>query len=362
MPFRRRGDVLVAVVHHPDRALGLEGEEARMEGQDRGVLLLATEPAAGLGLDDADLVLGQREPGRHRGVDVVRALEAAVDGHAALRLGHGDHHHRLDVQLLLVARPVRPLEDEVGGPQRGHRVAAGQLVAGELLAALLRIEDGLEWFRTRVERRQRDGQGRPVGRRHQREGLSVVADLAADGDEDRLVVMDEADDVRAGDVVGGRDDDPVPRERLLEVEGDEPGMRLGRADRAAVPGPGEDEIVGVQRLAGQLAGSLAAEWRRACAPDRGPAGDHRDRRRVGLGGRAASSGWAGGCGRRGRGGLLRSRLCRPVLGRVKPSCGQSRPCRRPRPGVAPVCWPSRTTGTPATRTWSMPIGNWRGSS
>ena len=36
--------------------------------------------------------------------------------------------------------------------------------------------------------------------------------------------------------------------------------------------------------------------------------------------------------------------------------GQSRPLRRPRPGVAPVCTPSATTSVPATMTCSMPIG------
>ena len=43
----------------------------------------------------------------------------------------------------------------------------------------------------------------------------------------------------------------------------EPGVRVGRADRRAVPGAREDEVVGVLRLAGQLGRALAAERRRA---------------------------------------------------------------------------------------------------
>ena len=53
--LRRRREVLVAVVDHPDRLAGLAGEERGVEGDDRGVLLLAAEPAAGLGLDDLGL-------------------------------------------------------------------------------------------------------------------------------------------------------------------------------------------------------------------------------------------------------------------------------------------------------------------
>ncbi len=42
--------------------------------------------------------------------------------------------------------------------------------------------------------------------------------------------------------------------------------------------------------------------------------------------------------------------------------GQSVPCRRARPGSAPVWTPSATTGVPATITCSMPIGKLRGAS
>ena len=79
-------------------------------------------------------------------------------------------------------------------------------------------------------------QGRPVGRGEQRQRLGVVLDLAADRDEDRLVALDRADDVLAGDVGRGDDDDLRPVERRIELERVEGGVRVGRADRRAVPG------------------------------------------------------------------------------------------------------------------------------
>jgi hypothetical protein len=85
----------------------------------------------------------------------------------------------------------------------------------------------------------------------------VVPDLAADGHEDRLVRLDAVDEVLAGDVRCGRDDDAVPRAVLIEVDRNETGMSLGRSDRPPVPGARDDEIVGVLRRAGELVGALA---------------------------------------------------------------------------------------------------------
>ena len=50
----------MAVVDHPDRLAALQREQRRVEGDDRGVLLLAAEPAAGLGLDDLGLLADRR--------------------------------------------------------------------------------------------------------------------------------------------------------------------------------------------------------------------------------------------------------------------------------------------------------------
>ena len=80
----------------------------------------------------------------------------------------------------------------------------------------------------------------------------------------------------------------------------EAGVRLGRADRGAEPGAGEDEVVGVLRLAGELRRALAAERRRG--PRTAGSGsvdrdDERRRVRRGAGRRgrrpAARCAWSG---------------------------------------------------------------------
>jgi hypothetical protein len=76
--------------------------------------LLAAEPAAGLGLDDLGLGVVEAERPLHRLVDVVGALEAAVDRDAAVLARDRDHRVVLDVELLLVTDAVRALEDVIG--------------------------------------------------------------------------------------------------------------------------------------------------------------------------------------------------------------------------------------------------------
>ena len=188
-----------------------------------------------------------------------------MDGHPAVVAGHGDHRVVLDVQLLLVAHPVLALDHQGRAGQRRFDVAGLDLEMGEDLAAQQRIEDRLERLGAQRHVGDRLAQERPVGRRDEGDRLGVVADLV-DG-QDRLVVLDRVDDVRAGNV-GGRDDhDPRPVERRIELHADQPGARLGRADRLAVPRAGKDQVVGVQGRPGQLGRTLAPERR---AVDRGP--------------------------------------------------------------------------------------------
>ena len=128
------------------------------------------------------------------------------------------------------------------------------------------------------------------GGREERERLGVVLDLATDRDEDRLVGLDRADDVVARDVGGGHDDDRAPVEPRVELERDEPRVRLGRADRGAEPGAREDEVVGVHGGAGELGRALAPERSARRAPVR--ARPSRAGRRPGWAPRSASSGRA----------------------------------------------------------------------
>ncbi len=200
-------DVLVAVVDHADRLLRLPGKQRRMERDDGRELLLPTEATTGLRLDDPGAVIVEPETALQRCVDVVRALERAGDGDAALRR-HGDHRVVLDVELLLVAHAVLALEDEVRGGERGIRITAVDGVRGEDVVRGVRLEDGRELGGPGCDPAPRFAQRGSIRRGDQRQRFRVMEDLAADRDEDRLVVLDGADDVVARDVVGGDDHDP----------------------------------------------------------------------------------------------------------------------------------------------------------
>ena len=76
--------------------------------------------------------------------------------------------------------------------------------------------------------------------------------------QSRHVVDDDAHDVVTGDVSGGHDHDLGPVEVGILLEAQEFRVRLARADGRAVPGTGEDDVVGVERLAGELLAALAA--------------------------------------------------------------------------------------------------------
>ncbi len=268
MALGRRGDVLVAVVDHPHRTARLPREERGVEGDDRGVLLLAAEPAAGLGLDHARLAVIEPEAALQRGVDVVGALERPGDGDTPVVAGRRDHRVVLDVELLLVADAVFALEHEVRGPEGRLDLPGFDRVACEDMLRFERVEDRLERLGADADMRLRRAQRRAVRRGDQGEGLGVVLDLAADRDEDGLVGLDRADDVVAGDVVGGHDHDRRPVEGRVEVEGGEPRVRLGRSDGGAEPGARDDEVVSVLGRAGQLLGSFAPGRRQSASPAR----------------------------------------------------------------------------------------------
>ena len=95
-----------------------------MGADDAGEVLLAAEGAAGLGLDDAALFLGQAEDQRERVDEVVGALHGAGDGDRFQRAvgraeGFGDDAVVFDVELLLRAGAVLAFDDEVGGGEGG---------------------------------------------------------------------------------------------------------------------------------------------------------------------------------------------------------------------------------------------------
>ncbi len=127
-----------------------------------------------------------------------------------------------------------------------------------------RVEDRRQALGAQADVMLRGAKDGAVGCRQQADRLCLVLDLAAHRHEDRLVVLDEAHHVVAGDVLGGDDHDLAPVVIRVEVDPQQPGVGLGRADRGAVPRSGEDEVVGVLGQPGELLRPLAAEGE--CGP------------------------------------------------------------------------------------------------
>ena len=73
-----------------------------------------------------------------------------------------------------------------------------------------------------------------------------------------LIVDDERDHVRAGDVVGSDDDEFVPGHARLEIDVADDAARRRAADGEAVQHAGQRQIVDVARLAGDLAAAFLA--------------------------------------------------------------------------------------------------------
>jgi hypothetical protein len=129
----RRSQVLVTVVDHAHRPTQPLGEQRGVNGDDRRVLFLAAESAAGLGLDDNRLLIGQAQRSLERGVDVVRALHRAVDRYPTVGPRDGDHRVVLDVQLLLVAHAVGAFDDQLGPRKAGVDISLLEAEVCELL-------------------------------------------------------------------------------------------------------------------------------------------------------------------------------------------------------------------------------------
>ncbi len=112
MTLGRGQHVFDPVVDDLDRALALPGQNRRMAGDHRRIFLLAAEAASRLRLHDADFLRWEPQDHHQRPVDVVRALERAVNRHPAV-FGNGDDPVALDVELLLVATAVLPFDDSI---------------------------------------------------------------------------------------------------------------------------------------------------------------------------------------------------------------------------------------------------------
>ena len=252
MPLRRRQHVLDTVVNQLHGAARLAREQRRMARDHRRILFLAAEAAAGFGLDDAKLVVGQIEQHLERPMHVVGTLHRPVHRHLAVRPRHRDDAVGLDVELLLEPDAVLAFDDGVGRGKTAREVALFDHDFLECLSGSLRVIDGVrrpildcdprvhELFFFRVREKQnrfRDVAHPPLG-------------------QARLVVLYERDDVPSGNVAEVHDRETVALERA--TDGKDIPARYRRADRRAVEHPRKREIVHVPGRAGDLGDSLLA--------------------------------------------------------------------------------------------------------
>ncbi len=97
---------------------GLPDFQAKQRGmgrEHRWIFFFAAEAAACFGLHHANAFLRQTKKLHERLVHVVRALQRTPDRDAFGLIGPRDHPLRLDVELLLRARFVGAVDDQIRG-------------------------------------------------------------------------------------------------------------------------------------------------------------------------------------------------------------------------------------------------------
>ena len=107
--------------HRPPQTNG-EQRQQRFEQRD-----LAAKSAAHRHCDDAHLVRGQVDEPRHRVAHDKRALGRRPDGQSAVRLRPGNRDVGLHERLVRARDPVRPLDNDVCGLERGIGVTAPEV-------------------------------------------------------------------------------------------------------------------------------------------------------------------------------------------------------------------------------------------
>ena len=159
------------------------------------------------------------------------------------------------------------------------RSAASPALDGVVRELVVRLRSGSNTAGSRSVRsvtwRARLAERRAVGRGDERARLRLVPDLAADRHEDRLVVLDEADDVLARDVVA------VTTTTRFQSKASSSSIASRRAcgsvERIVAPNqaPGKTRSSAYFAVAGQLRRALATERGRRLGATRGrvrPAG------------------------------------------------------------------------------------------
>ena len=216
-----------------------------MAREVRRVLFLAAESAAGLGLNHPHAVGRQLQRDRERTMHVVRTLQRPVHGHPAL-VRHGDDAIGLDVQLLLMPGSILALDDDGGVGQASLDRALGDRDRLERTIRTLGIEDrGLRRV-INLDAGAADAFG--VGVRKEQNRLGEVIDLVLG--QARLILVDQRDDVLAGDVAVVDDGESGLVE--IETNGVERSARDRGANRPAVKHARKRQIVDIPGGAGDL--------------------------------------------------------------------------------------------------------------
>ncbi len=233
-----------------------------MQPDDRGELLLAAEPAAGLGLDHAGRLVVEAEPALERRVEVVRALERARDGHAAA-LGRAPRSSRCSrCRAAPGDRPgTRPRRRRRRAANAASRSPPASIVywanvcsdtsgsktagAASSCAAVARWRASRRVALSGAARRASGSAwcwiSPPIGTRI---GWSLLIELTMlSPGMSAAVTTTTFDQSKAGS----------------SSSAIERGVRVGRTDRGAVPRPGDDDVVRVQRRAGELGRALATQ-------------------------------------------------------------------------------------------------------
>ena len=279
VPLRGRRDVLEPVVHDPHWPAALPRQQRGVPADHRRIFLLAAEAAPRDGLHDPHLGIRQRKRARQRLVHVVGTLQRSPHRKAAVSGALRQHAVVLDVQLLLVAAAVLALDDHVGAGKPGVEITARD--RDRLHHVVVAVDDRL--LRERLldsEHRllglvlDADGPNRRfhalgVFVREEQDRLLRVPHLFHR--QQRLIVLDQRDEVLAGDVLVIREDDARPVERRIELDPADAPAR----DRGAHGAPDECsrhmEVVQVERAAQDLV--VGFELRDAAA-DGGRAQEH----------------------------------------------------------------------------------------
>ena len=243
-----------------------------MRGNHRGIIFLASERAASLRLDHANLLRGQIKDAQQRLVYVVRTLHRTPDGEAIGLRPIRDDTVVLNVELLLRAGMVFACDNVRCSLPRGihvalfHQEALDDVVLAPhnrlLPLALLDGKNGRKRFVVNLHRGHGFVQPRLVRVRQQHYRFFGMIHLRFD--EHRLVVIhDQRNAIFPRNVLRGDDHELVPRDAGAEANVLDNAACNVAAHCGSMPHTGQCHVVDITRAPRHLADSFLAKGRRA---------------------------------------------------------------------------------------------------